>query len=110
MADERALLEACLAPSPDLRLEQYQETSGGEWELVRSRLRLAKGLAYSFKVEPYLVELVGRCDGERLLREVLQGVADGLDRDLEGIIPTCLAAARRLVERGLLVPKSLDLR
>ena len=28
----------------------------------------------------------------------------------QGANTTCLAAARRLVERGLLVPKSLDLR
>jgi SAM-dependent methyltransferase len=102
--EPRALLDARLVPSPDLRLEQRSEAGAEGWTLSRSRLRLSRGLAYSFRVEPYVIELVGRCSRDRCLGEVIHEVAAWLDRDPESITPSCVAAACRLIERGLLVP------
>jgi SAM-dependent methyltransferase len=81
--DDDALLEATLAPVPDLLVELRPART-------RSRLALDPGLGLRVDVEPGTVAVVTRLDGTRTLAE-----AAG---------PDGLQTAKRLVEYGFVVP------
>ncbi len=81
--DDSALLDATLAPVPDLLVELRPART-------RSRLALDPGLGLRVDVDPGTVDLLTRLDGKRTVREVAG--ADGLE------------TARRLVEFGFVGP------
>jgi SAM-dependent methyltransferase len=82
--DDAALLEATLAPAPDLLVELRPART-------RSRLALDPGLGLRVDVDQGTVDLLTRLDGTRTVRETAG--ADGLE------------TARRLVEYGFVVPR-----
>jgi len=104
--DDALLLEQRLRVSPDLRLHQSFEPSPEGWQLATSELRLERALTYTGNTDVFLSAAIGRCDGERPLREVLGSLAASLDQDAAGVAPAFLGVVRRLIERGFLLPAS----
>jgi len=105
--DDAALLDARLAPAPELEWQQEREPNPQGWSPTASRLRLRSGLAYARTANGPVLDLVGRCRGGSQLRQVLTelGTAQGLD--MESTTPVYLKIVRRLVEQGFLVPAGL---
>lgn len=102
--DDRSLLDHRLRISPDVRLEQRLEPSADGWTMIEARLELARGLAYSGNVDPYMANLLTRCDGKRPLRDLLSELAASLDEDADKISAGFLEVVRRLIQRGFLLP------
>jgi SAM-dependent methyltransferase len=105
MQDDERLLAQRLRLSPHARLHQsLAPAADGGWQLAESEIRLARGLAYAGTADPVLSAILGRCDGEHPLGEVVRGLAASLGEDAAGILPAAIEIARRLIERGFLLP------
>lgn len=107
-ATDETLLDTRLRLVPDVRLEQEAEPSPEGWRTVASRLRLTRGLAYAGPTDPMRAALVGRCNGQRSLRELVAAVAASLETEFSSIAPACIEVVRRLIERGFLLPRDLE--
>jgi hypothetical protein len=103
--DDSALLDARLKVSPDVRLERHSEPSPDGWLDASTHLRFARGLAYSGAIDPYVANLVVRCDGRRPLRDLLAEMAAALGRRPVEVAPAFCTVVRGLIERGFLLPE-----
>jgi hypothetical protein len=103
--DDSGLLDASLKVSPDVRLERHSEPSPEGWLDVSTHLRFARGLAYSGAIDPYVANLVVRCDGRRPLRDLLAEMAAALGRRPVEVAPAFCTVVRGLIERGFLLPE-----
>jgi len=108
--DDQVLLSRRLRISPDVRLQQQLQPCPKGWLIddAELQLRLCRGLAYSGNVDPYVAHLLARCDGQRVLGEVLREVAGFLEREPADVLPAMLDIVRRLVEQGFLLPEDCD--
>ncbi len=102
--NDEQLLGQAFRLSPDARLHQEFAPSEDGWAVVESQLQLARGLAYTGNIDPYVARLLARCDGRRRLVDLIEELAGWVDQDAATITPTCLDIVRRLVLRGLLLP------
>jgi SAM-dependent methyltransferase len=104
--DDAAWLDLRLRASPDLRLAQQLAPADDGWTILESELKLARGLAYSGKIDPYMAAFVARCNGQHPLRDLMSQLAHSLGQETSAIAPQCLELVRRLVERGFLLPEA----
>ena len=104
LPDNQTLLTAQLSVAPQVRWEQHCEPAEQGWQVITSHVRLARGLTYSGDIDPYVANLVARCNGQRPLHALLADVAATLDSPIERIVPVCLEAVRRLIAYGFLLP------
>jgi len=102
--DDATLLGARLRVSPDARFEQCMKPCPEGWQVIESELRLARGLAYSGHVDPYMARMIARCDGRHPLDELVDGLASDVGKDKGEITSACLEIVRRLIEQGFLLP------
>lgn len=104
MADDRQLLQQRLGVAADVRLEQTCVPSGQGWSVASARLRRTEGLRYVGNADPYTVQLLAGCNGERTLDQLFGQMATQVGGDRESIVRSGLAVVRQLVERGFLLP------
>ncbi|MCG8590043.1 MAG: methyltransferase domain-containing protein [Proteobacteria bacterium] len=101
------LLDIPMRLSPHARLRQEMAPGRRGWESVTSELRFERGLAFEERVGSDLGQVLGNCDGVRVLRAPLAQAARarGADpaRELAAAVPTLV----RLVERGFLIPEPI---
>jgi hypothetical protein len=107
MGDDSGILGACFHVSPDVRLNQQYEPVDGAWSVVESSVRLSKGLAYDGQTDPVVANLLAVCDGRSTLNEIINRIALQLGSDPGGITNQFVELARRLVERGFIVPEKV---
>jgi hypothetical protein len=88
--------------APGLELEQTAVPGPDGWEVTGQRLRQPAGMRWSAPVDEAVAALVAGCDGTRPLRElaVVLELAYGIDAEQVADM------ARRLAERGFLIPTS----
>jgi protein-L-isoaspartate O-methyltransferase len=106
-ADDRALMDARLAISPDARLERVCAPSPEGWKDEAARLYLRTGLAYAGNIDPLAANFLIRCDGTRPLGEILNDISVATGAAAAEIAPAFCAMARNLIEHGFLVPRRL---
>jgi Methyltransferase small domain len=102
--DDGALLDVVLRVAPDVVLEERAQPSPGGWVVAARGLRQTAGLGHHGEVDPGVATIVGACDGQRRLREVLAAAADGAGVDVGELKKAALPIVRRLVERAFLLP------
>ena len=102
--DDEPLMQQRLRVAPEVRLHQGFEPSPEGWSVIESELQLARGLAYSGNVDPYMARLIVRCNGRHRLGDLIGQLAGWLDKSPAEVTPTCLEVVRRLIERGFLLP------
>ncbi|MCH7527648.1 MAG: methyltransferase, partial [Planctomycetes bacterium] len=107
--DDAALLNARLRVSPRVRLEQQCQPSNGVWRCVGARVHRVGGLNCSGSVDPLMAGLIVRCDGKRPLGELLSELPISQETDGGLIRSPLLAAIRRLIARGILLPPTSQL-
>ena len=105
VSDDRRLMQQRLRISPEVRLQQSLQPCAKGWSVAESELQLSRGLAYSGKVDPYLVGLLARCDGEHRLGELLGELSASLEEDVSEVAGAVCPVVRRLVQRGFLLPE-----
>lgn len=102
LADPSHLLDCRLRVSPHLRWHHTLEPAGGEWRNCETRLQMSRGLGYEGNVDPFLANLLGRCDGTHRLADLVAGLATSLGRPVSEVAPACVTVVTSLLERGML--------
>ncbi len=100
--DDEALLQARLVAAPDVTEERHLQPGAADPSLVL--LRQGGGFGRTVQVGTALAGLVGACDGELSVGQILGGLAAILDVELAELRSGLLPAVRGLVRDGLLVP------
>jgi methylase of polypeptide subunit release factors len=88
---------------PNTRLEQVFQPADGGWKLEGLTLRMPKGLNPIMGLQPVVGEFLLGCDGVRPLNDVVTDFATKVDAPREQVLRECLAAVRKLIERGFLL-------
>ena len=89
--------------SPDARLEQVFQPKDDGWKLDGITLRMSKGLNPIMGLQPVVAEFLLNCDGARPLSEIVSEFTAKVDAPREQVQRECLAAIRKLIERGFLL-------
>jgi hypothetical protein len=105
LTDDRMLLDLKFRISQEARLERRSKPSAEGWLDESVRLSLAKGLSFSGNIDHYVANMLIKCDGHRILRELMNEMAHDLHEEPEKIKPSFCGIVRHLVERGFLLPK-----
>ncbi|MBI4579588.1 MAG: class I SAM-dependent methyltransferase [Planctomycetes bacterium] len=101
--DDAVLLRQRLKVSPHVVLKQSLRPSAEGWATTEASFHLEQGLAYSGQADPFVANLVARCDGSRTLGELMDGLAGELGKPAVEIAPVLLDVVRRLIERRFLL-------
>ncbi len=102
--DDAALLDSRLRCSDAARLTRELLAVRGEWVSIAARLRLEGGIDEPGGIDPHGERIVAACDGATPIRTLLQDLADTLGTPFAEVAPSGIAAVRRLVDRGILLP------
>jgi len=106
-ASDEALLETSFSISQDARLRQRSWSSGEGWSAEKWVLAMTRGIHYTGNVDGRVIGLLGRCNGERPLGDLINELAIFMEVDAERIMVSVLEIVRRLMERGFILPKQL---
>ena len=98
--DARVDLDSCLVLRSDVRQETVGAPGAEDPETIV--LRQQRGLRRARQVDTVEAALVGACDGELTVGQILDAVARILERDPAATRETYLPAARELVAEGFL--------
>ncbi len=102
--DDQVLLNSRLCLSPDIRLEQQFEPGDGQWKPNKTLISLARGFVYKGSTDPLMANLIIKCNGKRLLKELLPDIAHTLGAPLEQMTPAICRLIRKFIEQGFLLP------
>ncbi|MDX2018583.1 MAG: methyltransferase [Planctomycetota bacterium] len=98
-----------LVPAPDLRLTHElvptPEARGG-WTIDESRLRLIEGLAPAGGADPVVVRFVGLLNGVKTLGAIIAELAQEFEASPDKLGPSARGVARKMLQRGMLIPAS----
>jgi SAM-dependent methyltransferase len=95
------LLDAVLDPLPGTRLDQTLSRGDGGYEPAPTELWVLPGLSVCATVSPVALPVVLELDGRRSLRELIANAVAATGFDAEQVRDDAVAAARRLIELGL---------
>jgi Methyltransferase small domain len=89
--------------SRSAQLEQVFQLGENGWKQQELILRMSKGINPVIGVQPIVAEFLIGCDGARPLADLVADFAAKVDAPREQVQHECLAAVRKLIERGFLV-------
>jgi hypothetical protein len=101
-ADPRQLLASVFEVSPQTRLTHECAAQREGWRVIRTSLAKAAGFAYSAEADPLVAAIIGGCDGQQTLSEVMTAVSESHELPLQELAATIGPALRGLIERGYL--------
>jgi hypothetical protein len=100
--DDDALLGTRLTARVDVRQETFGEPGAEDPEQIV--LRQQRGLRRARQVDTAEAALVGACDGDLTVGQILDALAGLLERDPADLRGTYLPVARELLVEGFLTP------
>lgn len=103
-----ALLDTRLQIVADAVIENVSRSKGSGWQMERTVLRHQKGLHYAGNIDLHIARLIGQCDGRKTLRQLIDELAASLGVEPGKILDSALAAITNLIERGFLLPASME--
>lgn len=90
------------------RLRHVYQQSGNRWTSAEAEIFLEEPLPYSGRIDQYTAGLLARCDGTVPLRELVAAMGDAVGVSFAEIVEAALPILRGLLERGYLIPASLQ--
>ena len=100
--EDLALIGSRLRARVDVRQETLGQPGGADPEVVV--LRQQRGMRRARRVDTVEAGLVGACDGDLTVGQILAALADLLDEDPSALIRDRIGAVRELVADGFLLP------
>lgn len=100
-ATDDALAAARLRVAPDVTEERHHRPGAGDPEVIL--LRQGGGFRRTVRASTALAGLVGACDGEFAVGQLIGALSDLLDRPAGDLAAELLPSVRRLVADGLLL-------
>ncbi|MEW6600234.1 MAG: methyltransferase [Nitrospirota bacterium] len=104
VGDDTGLLNTPFRVSPDVRLDRRARPSSDGWADESCRLVMTRGFSYSGNIDPFIANMLVKCDGNRLLGELMDEMAVSLGTDADKMKESFCGIARNLVEKGFLLP------
>lgn len=98
------IIDSRFRVSPSVRFDQEFQLEENGWQLISSLVRHQNGLNHAGTIDVHGAELLQRCTGEPIVRELLSELAAGANTDLESVLPTGLNIFQRLIEQRFLLP------
>ena len=92
---------------PTVRLHQSMRPKDEGWETDGLELHRERGLAAAAKIDPYVAELVSRCNGQRTLGQLIDDLARTMGQDRTTVAGPMLQIVRQLIEQAFIVPEDL---
>ena len=102
--DDRSLLEQKLRIHPSARLRNEAEPGEQMWDVIKMHLVMAEGTGPVGVLDPYVAQMLARADGTRTLRELVEGIADGVDAPYDNVVGPALELVKTLISEGFLTP------
>jgi hypothetical protein len=103
-----ALLSEPLKLDADARLVQEHLMADDGPHVTSSRCEMVGGIRHSARLDVHVTRLLTYCDGKHPLGQLLDGMAEMLQIDVQRVIEIALPAVRHLIERGILIPSRLS--
>jgi hypothetical protein len=100
--DDRQLLEQRLKFEQHHLLRHELQAEDGRWAVRAEHLYTTKGIPFAGNIDMYVANLLAGCNGQRTLRELLEGVAIRAKTEPEKITPACLNVVKNLMRSGFL--------
>jgi SAM-dependent methyltransferase len=91
---DEELLDACYRLSPLIRADQERRPGPAGWQMVKSQIRLAEGLAFTVEADAVAFLLLSRMMGARTMRAVLTDAAATLGKPLPALIEGAMPFVR----------------
>lgn len=104
VTDDAALLRTAPRLCPDVRLVKQLKPLQGEWIAEAHQIHLSRGLANKGGIDPFVERFLICCDGTRSLESLMGEMAVSLSVEPDLIRTAVCDMARRMVERGVLLP------
>ena len=101
-ADDEALLDSRLSARVDVRQESVGEPGAEDPETIV--LRQQRGMRRARQVDTVEAGLVGACDGDLSVGQILDALASLLGQDAAGLLEDRIGVVRELVADGFLTP------
>ena len=100
--DDETILEAVLAVSPDLELEQKFLRDDNSWASDSAMLRLTGGLPMETEVDLPILAFFNQLDGRKPLRECIGAFCTATGAHSEALTPQLLPVVRLFIGNGLI--------
>lgn len=107
-SNDAALLDVKLTVSPAVRMNQQFRPEDGGWVGGSPELCRTQGLAFSGSVDQYAAGLIARCDGQRMLRELIHELAQITNQEVDTLSPQVVGTIRQLIEQAFLLPEGIE--
>jgi methylase of polypeptide subunit release factors len=101
-----ALLDHIFAVHPDLMMEQRLAMREGRWAIQELTMKLEHGFAFAGRVDKWVFDLLGHCDGQATLREAIERLARKSEVSATSLFSAYKEVARKLVSLGILIPQA----
>lgn len=99
-----ALLNIPFQVAPEIRIQQLTRSKGDGWIFEKTELYHPKGIHYHGNLDGHMMELIGRCNGQRPLGELVEELATHLGIETAKVTNSVLQIIHALIERGFLLP------
>jgi hypothetical protein len=103
-SDDGDLLATTFRTAPDVVLDERRQPGAGSWIALDRRLRQTAGLCREGEVDDVVAAIVGGCDGQRTLADVLDAVAAGCGAGAAEVRSSAMPIVRRMIEQAFLLP------
>lgn len=100
--DDETMLEAVLAVSPDLELEQKFLRDDNSWASKSAMLRLTGGLPLETEVDLPILAFFNQLDGRRSLRKCIARFCTATGADSQALTPQLLPVVRLFISNGFI--------
>jgi hypothetical protein len=101
------LLSQTLRPAASHEVTNILVWRDGAYRLTKARARIGVGFPFSGSLELGTADLLARCDGRRILADVLSSLAADLETDPEELTRQALPSVRKMLYLGLLLPSHI---
>jgi hypothetical protein len=102
--DDPMLRGLSLRVAPDVVLDERMQTTAEGWSVISRRLRQTSGLCYEADVDAAVATIVGACDGQRRLGDLLGEAAAGAGIDAGELASVAMPVVRRMIQQAFLLP------
>ncbi|HEY3486220.1 MAG TPA: methyltransferase, partial [Ilumatobacteraceae bacterium] len=102
--DDAALLDVSFRVAPDVVFDERRTPDADGWSTVSRHLRQTAGLRHEGEVDDVIADVVGACNGDRTLRQVLATVCAERGLPDEELRAAALPIVRSLVGRAFVLP------
>ncbi len=99
---DREFLDGRFRLVGDVRVEEIQVPHQGGWGTKESTVRLGSGLAFGGRSDPFVLRVMGGCDGTHRLSDLVRRAAREMGLEEPTVTPVVVEVVRQVLSLGFL--------